>query len=105
MKINEVDADVIFVKNIDNVVPDRLKSETVEWKQVIAGILVSLQKQAFKYLEVLEKGSYNRADLDEMASFVRVPRLRLVRWARYYVFLWAVLFYTPGSQTFIYFQF
>ena len=69
--LNEIDADVIFVKNIDNVVPDRLKSETVEWKQVIAGILVSLQKQAFKYLEVLEKGSYNRADLDEMASFVQ----------------------------------
>ena len=38
-------------------------------------------------------------------GLVRVPRLRPVRWALYYVFLWAVLFYTPGSQTFIYFQF
>ena len=31
--LNEIDADVIFIKNIDNVVPDRLKPETVEWKQ------------------------------------------------------------------------
>ena len=35
--LNEIDADVIFIKNIDNVVPDRLKPETVVWNQVIAG--------------------------------------------------------------------
>ncbi len=35
----------------------------------------------------------------------RVPRVRFLRWGLYYVLLWAVLFYTPGSQTFIYFQF
>lgn len=45
--LNEIEADVIFVKNIDNVVPDRLKPETVEWKQIIAGVLVTLQKKAF----------------------------------------------------------
>ena len=43
--LNEIDADVVFIKNIDNVVPDRLKGETVTWKQVIAGVLVTLQKQ------------------------------------------------------------
>ena len=35
----------------------------------------------------------------------RVPRVRLARWAVYYVLLWLVVFYAPGSQTFIYFQF
>ena len=35
----------------------------------------------------------------------RLPRLRLVRWAVYYALLWLVVFYAPGSQTFIYFQF
>ena len=49
--LNEIDADVVFIKNIDNVVPDRLKAETVTWKQVIAGVLVTLQKQAFDYLD------------------------------------------------------
>ena len=45
--LNEINADVIFIKNIDNVVPDRLKSDTVDYKQVIAGVLVSLQAKAF----------------------------------------------------------
>ena len=67
--MNEIEADVIFIKNIDNVVPDRLKPETVEWKQVIAGVLVSLQKQAFEYLTVLDAGA-NEAQLEEIAKFV-----------------------------------
>ena len=67
--LNEIKADVIFIKNIDNVVPDRLKPETVEWKQVIAGILVSLQKKAFEYLRKLDAG-VNDAELQEIAAFV-----------------------------------
>lgn len=69
--LNEIDADVIFVKNIDNVVPDRLKPETTEWKQVIAGILVSLQKKAFGYLELLDSGKYTHEQLVEIARFVK----------------------------------
>lgn len=67
--LNEIEADVIFIKNIDNVVPDRLKPETVEWKQVIAGVLVSLQKQAFEYLKVLD-GNPTDAQISEIAQFV-----------------------------------
>ena len=67
--LNEIEADVIFIKNIDNVVPDRLKPETVEWKQVIAGVLVTLQKQAFEYLKILDNGA-TPAQLDEIAAFV-----------------------------------
>ena len=67
--LNEIEADVIFIKNIDNVVPDRLKPETVEWKQVLAGVLVTLQKQAFEYLNVLDAGA-TPAQLDEIAAFV-----------------------------------
>ena len=67
--LNEIDADVIFIKNIDNVVPDRLKPETVEWKQVIAGVLVSLQKKAFEYLRLLDAGATD-AQLEEIAKFV-----------------------------------
>lgn len=69
--LNEIDADVIFVKNIDNVVPDRLKPETVLWKQVIAGILVKLQKKTFEYLELIESGKYTHDQLVEIARFVK----------------------------------
>ena len=67
--LNEIEADVIFIKNIDNVVPDRLKPETVEWKQVIAGVLVTLQKKAFEYLRQLDAGASDE-QLREMAAFV-----------------------------------
>ena len=45
--LNDLDADIIFIKNIDNVVPDRLKADTVTYKKLIAGVLVTLQKQLF----------------------------------------------------------
>ena len=69
--LNEIDADVIFVKNIDNVVPDRLKGDTVEWKQVIAGILVSLQQRAFDYLRLLDTGNYTHEQIEEIIRFVQ----------------------------------
>jgi len=67
--LNDIEADVIFIKNIDNVVPDRLKPETVEWKQVIAGVLVTLQKQAFEYLRLLDAGA-DETQLKQIAEFV-----------------------------------
>lgn len=69
--LNEIDADVIFIKNIDNVVPDRLKPETVEYKQVIAGLLVELQKKAFEYLHLIDTGSYTHIQLAEIIRFVQ----------------------------------
>ena len=68
--LNEIDADVIFVKNIDNVVPDRLKADTVVWKQIIAGLLITLQQKAFEYLRVLDEGATD-AQLQEIARFVK----------------------------------
>ena len=56
--LNDLDADVVFIKNIDNVVPDRLKDDTVTYKKLLAGVLVTLQKQAFEYLKLLDSGSY-----------------------------------------------
>ncbi len=69
--LNEIDADVIFIKNIDNVVPDRLKEDTVTYKQLIAGVLVTLQKKAFEYLEILDSGKYDHDKLEEMIRFVQ----------------------------------
>lgn len=69
--LNDIDADVIFIKNIDNVVPDRLKADTIEYKQVIAGILVSLQKKAFEHLNTLDSGKYNHEKLEEIIRFVQ----------------------------------
>ena len=69
--LNDIDADVIFVKNIDNVVPDRLKEDTVTYKQLIAGILVSLQEKIFEYLRLLDTGNYTHEQLEEIIRFVQ----------------------------------
>lgn len=69
--LNDIDADVVFVKNIDNVVPDRLKQSTVDNKKLLAGILVSLQERAFAYLRKLDSGEYTHADLEEIIRFVQ----------------------------------
>ena len=69
--LNEIDADIIFVKNIDNVVPDRLKPETVEYKQVIAGLLVTLQEEAYDWLRILDSGNYTHDMIEDLIRFVQ----------------------------------
>ena len=54
--LNEQRADLIFVKNIDNVVPDWMKHTTIVYKKVLAGLLLNLQSQTFEYLQALDNG-------------------------------------------------
>lgn len=69
--LNDIDADVIFIKNIDNVVPDRLKPDTVTYKKLLAGILVEKQKKAFEYLQIIDNGNYTQEQVMEMVRFVQ----------------------------------
>ena len=69
--LNDLDADVIFIKNIDNVVPDKLKGDTVLYKKLIAGVLVALQQKAFAYLELLDSGRYTHEQVIEILQFLQ----------------------------------
>ena len=51
VNLNQQDADIVFIKNIDNVVPDRLKKDTIRYKQILAGVLVTEQKRVFEALK------------------------------------------------------
>jgi hypothetical protein len=53
--LNELEADIIFIKNIDNVVPDHLKADTKRYKKVLAGLLVTQRNKIFTFLEKLDK--------------------------------------------------
>lgn len=55
--LNDIDSDIIFIKNIDNVVPDRLKEPTVRYKKALAGVLLYYRQRVFNYLRELEKNS------------------------------------------------
>ncbi|MDQ6480506.1 DUF4301 family protein [Dyadobacter sp. LHD-138] len=68
--LSQLDADIIFIKNIDNVVPDRIKGTTVTYKKALAGIVLDFQKRIFGYLDKLQ----NHADaslLAELDAFFR----------------------------------
>ena len=69
--LNDLDADVIFIKNVDNVVPDNFKTATVRYKKVIAGVLVSLQKRIFEYVRLIESGDYTHEQIEEMIYFLQ----------------------------------
>ncbi len=65
--LNDIDADIIFIKTIDNVAPDARKGDTIKYKEILAGMLVTTQQQLFRYVKGLEEGS---VALGEVLEFV-----------------------------------
>lgn len=68
--LNEQDADIIFIKNIDNVAVMRDADAVAESKKILAGVLVSVQGQAFSYSNELEKGTADAAKAAEIKEFL-----------------------------------
>jgi hypothetical protein len=69
--LNQIDADIVFVKNIDNVSPDHLKEETVMYKKALAGILVEMQEKIAGYLQLIERGDYSHQQVEELIYFLQ----------------------------------
>lgn len=84
--LNDIDGDLIFVKNIDNVVPDRLKEETVRYKKALAGVLVTYQEKIFDYLKILNRPAAAVSDLlcAEIADFAEKELCILPAESHYY---------------------
>lgn len=68
--LNEQDADMIFIKNIDNVVVDSYAEEVAFSKKVLAGLLMSLQDKAFAYNEMLDRNDLDLDHLKEIQEFL-----------------------------------
>ena len=66
--LDKLNADIIFVKNIDNVTTDERKEDTVTFKKMLAGELLRLQSRSFELLKALEAGEDRTA---EAAAFLR----------------------------------
>jgi hypothetical protein len=62
--LNDLTADIIFIKNIDNVVPDHLKNPTIEYKKALAGLLIWIL-EGITYLEMRLKGELKPAFIEE----------------------------------------
>ena len=62
--LNDIDADVLVIKNIDNVVKESLLDETIRWKKILVGMATELQAKVFGYLKQLdEQGDAVSAEL------------------------------------------
>lgn len=70
--LNDLDGDVIFIKNIDNVVPDGYRDVTLEYKQVIGGVLITVKSKMDDYMSALRKGLPSPHELNEMLEFLRI---------------------------------
>lgn len=68
--LSDTGADVVFIKNIDNIVPERLEGDTITYKQLIAGVLVAIQRTVFKYMEVIDSKLYTHNTLIEGLKFL-----------------------------------
>ncbi|MEM6346954.1 MAG: DUF4301 family protein [Bacteroidota bacterium] len=67
--LNEIDADIIFIKNIDNVVPDNIKAETYRYKKALAGVLLEYQMMIHQYLRALGAHA-DPAMIEEIRNFM-----------------------------------
>lgn len=69
--LNEINADIVFIKNIDNVIHDKYKDTTYKYKKVLAGGLVDLKKKIDCYLNILSKSSFETSILSEIKLFCK----------------------------------
>lgn len=63
--LNDIDAEIVFIKNIDNVVPDDIRETTVTYKKVLATVLIDAQQQLFRLLELLEQADGSAEGLSD----------------------------------------
>lgn len=69
--LGEIDGDVIFIKNIDNVVPDSRRASTIEYKKALGGVLVETRRQIDHWLGLLRTSLPSRPVLNEILDFLR----------------------------------
>ena len=71
--LNNIDADIIVIKNIDNVVKESLLDETIKWKKILIGRTAQLQAKIFGYLKEMDAVADNISDelLAEIVAFMK----------------------------------
>lgn len=70
--LNELDADIIFIKNIDNVVPTYRLKDTIQYKEALAGVLYFYQQKIFDYQQQLDQGKNSKELLEDILDFMSV---------------------------------
>jgi len=69
--LNDLGEEIVFIKNIDNIVPETKAATTIIYKKVLAGLLLRLQQKTFEYLELLDSGFAIDEELEEITRFAQ----------------------------------
>ncbi len=56
--LNQIDADIIFIKNIDNVTMDMYKGDTIKYKKILASLLIDMQQEVYAGMQALHHNDY-----------------------------------------------
>lgn len=67
--LNNLNADIIFIKNIDNVIQNHIDKITL-YKKALGGVLIEVQQKVFKYLKVIEDQQINEDSLSDLTEFL-----------------------------------
>jgi nicotinamide riboside kinase len=67
--LNLLDADVIFIKNIDNVIQGKIEIIAL-YKKALAGLLINLQNEIFSYLKQIELNTIVEKDIESIVTFI-----------------------------------
>ena len=69
--LNDLAQEIVFIKNIDNIVPESRMETTITYKKALAGLLLHLQQQTFEYLDILDNGDVTEEELAEIMDFAK----------------------------------
>ncbi len=69
--LQSLDADIIFVKNIDNIAPDTLQKKILPYKKMLGGLALQLRQSIFTILRHLEEDPFTSQDIEAMAVFCK----------------------------------
>lgn len=67
--LNNLDADFIFVRNIDNIVPEHLSEKHLPFRKMLGGLAIKIQKQNFAFLRALDAGQPDSSGIDKITEY------------------------------------
>jgi nicotinamide riboside kinase len=70
LNLNKLDGDLIFIKNIDNVIQNHTEEISL-YKKALAGVLLKLQQKVFQFLKELEDNSFSVGNRESIVQFLK----------------------------------
>lgn len=70
--LNSLQGDIVFIRTIDNVLPDEFKDLVCFYNKILGGYLLALQEELFRFLRILSTGDFDEAKLMKIVEFAEL---------------------------------